>query len=86
VFITLFVALINLRVKVPIWLNFLIDICLLWSFLTWLPNAPLPYYFPNDDWCEPYYPKKPVQPGCLNYLLAAKILIYIGGGLAAVIW
>lgn len=86
VVIAFLAAVINLRVKLPILLNFLIDIFLIWNFVYWLPEVLFGYGFPTDDWCqEQYSPKEPVKPVCLNWVLAAKILMGIGGGLAAVV-
>jgi len=86
VLIAFFAAIINLRVKLPILFNFIIDIFLIWNFVAWLPEL-FDYAYPRKYWCEidRYDPTKGTKPGCLPWVLAAKILIGIGGGLAALV-
>lgn len=44
------------------------------------------YGFPTDAWCqEKYAPKEPAKPVCLDWVFAAKFMMGIGGGFAAVV-
>lgn len=81
IIIAFIAAIINLRVKPPILINFVIDVFLLWGFVVWLPEL----VFPSYGWCQDRYSPKPISPKesvCVNFVTAAWILMVIGGGLA----
>jgi hypothetical protein len=86
VFFAFVFAAINLRRKVWIIFNLFLDAFFSFFILGW-SSALFGYGYPNSDWCEtrrwdPVSPDEPtVRAGCLPWVLAAKILIGIGGGL-----
>jgi hypothetical protein len=64
----------------------MVDVFLIWSLLPWIPEL-FDYGYPNSGWCDidRYEPSKGTKPGCLPWVLAAQILMGVGGGLAALV-